>query len=184
MIFRRKMENRTNYRKRRKMILSRKPAMYVKISNKNIYAQVLVPAVVGDRTVVQANSKELQKAGWAYGRKNFPSAYLVGLLMGRRALKAGLNEVLFYSGTNVFRAKTRLTGVIRGAVEAGLKVRCDDEIFPEDDAVNGERIVKYAASLKAEGYKGRQFSTGLAKVVDEGKALKKLKDAILSGEVN
>ena len=184
MIFRRKMEKRTNYRKRRKMILSRMPALYIRVSNKNVYAQVLVPEVVGDRTAVQANSKELQKAGWTYGRKSFPSAYLVGLLIGKRAIKGGLKEVLFYSGNNVFKAKTKLTGVIKGAVEAGLKVRCDDEIFPEDDAVNGERIVKYAAMLKAKGYKGQQFSMGLAKVEEEGKAIKKLKEAILSGEVS
>ena len=43
----------------------------------------------GDRVVTYAHSMELKKFGWKKNSGNIPSAYLVGLLLGKRAKEKG-----------------------------------------------------------------------------------------------
>jgi large subunit ribosomal protein L18 len=83
-IFRRRREGKTNYHKRKKLIVSRRPFLYVYVSDKNITAQVMVPEKRGDRVLASVHSRELLKYGWKGGRKSTPAAYLVGFLVGKK----------------------------------------------------------------------------------------------------
>ena len=87
---RRRRENKTNFRKRLKLLISRKPRLVVRRSLNNIRVQVEDYTPKGDATRAFAVSSELRKAGWKYSTDNLPAAYLTGLLCGVRAKNSGV----------------------------------------------------------------------------------------------
>ncbi len=96
--FRRRREGKTNYYKRRGMIKSGLPRLVVRRTNRYIIAQVVVPRVMGDEVIVSATSKELAGFGWKGSLKNTSSAYLVGLIVGYKALLKGVKKVILDIG--------------------------------------------------------------------------------------
>ena len=164
--FRRRREGKTNYYKRRIMVISGKPRLVVRFSNRYVVAQVVVSAPQGDFTVAEASSRELvKKFGWLGGSGNTPAAYLVGLLIGYRALSRGIKLAILDVGLHRVTKGGRLFAVVKGAVDAGLEVPHDEEVLPSEDRISGEHIAQYAANLKQsnpELYKVR-FSKYLAK---------------------
>lgn len=164
--FRRRREGKTNYYKRRIMVISGKPRLVVRFSNRYITAQVIVPAPQGDFTVVSASSRELvKKFGWLGGSGNTPAAYLVGLLVGYRALSKGIKYAILDAGLHRVTKGGRLFAVVKGAVDAGLEVPHDEDMVPSEDRLTGKHIAQYSLSLKQsnpELYKVR-FSMYLAK---------------------
>ncbi len=96
--FRRRREGKTNYYRRREMIKSGLPRLVVRRTNRYIIAQVVVPRVMGDEVIVSATSKELPGFGWKGGLKDTPSAYLVGLIIGYKALLKGIKKVILDIG--------------------------------------------------------------------------------------
>ncbi len=147
--FRRRREGKTNYRKRLKLLLSEKPRLVVRKSNKHIIAQIIKFDTKGDRTLVSVHSNELiKKYGWKGNTKNIPACYLVGLLIGFKALKIGIKEAVLDIGLIPATKGGRVFAVLKGAVDAGLKVPHSDEIFPDEYRIRGEHIAKYAEILK------------------------------------
>ncbi len=184
MKFRRRREFKTSYKRRKKLLTSRLPFVYVFTSNKNVWAQIIEPAVGGDRVLVHASSKDLEKSGWKYSRKSYPAHYLVGLLLGKRAAKAGISEVIYYSGIAGFVAGSRAAALLKGLMESGIKVRVDSDALPDDEAVSGARIAEYYKALSASGYSGPQFSRVKDEAQDIQKAFNDMKGRIENGEVS
>ncbi|BDR93166.1 50S ribosomal protein L18 [Vulcanisaeta souniana] len=163
--FRRRREGKTNYYRRREMIKSGLPRLVVRRTNRYIIAQVVVPRVMGDEVIVSATSKELPGFGWKGGLKDTPSAYLVGLIIGYKALLKGIKKVILDIGLHRPIKGTRIFTVLKGAIDAGLEVPHSEDILPEDDRAEGKHIAEYAEKLKGENedlYKAR-FSQYLAK---------------------
>ncbi|MGC8568689.1 MAG: 50S ribosomal protein L18 [Nitrososphaeria archaeon] len=183
MIFRRRREFKTNYKRRKKVIMSKLPIVYAFKSNKNIWGQIIKPARAGDIVLVQANSKELEKLGWKFSRKNYPAAYLVGLLLGKRAVKKGIKDAILYTGVKGFVAKSKIAAFAKGVVDAGLNLRISEDVFPEEDVIRGERIVAYAKSLVQSGYSGPQFSVVIKEIEGLPKVFDEIKNKILGGEI-
>ena len=148
-IFRRRREGKTNYHKRRKLVISRQPFLYVFVSNKNITAQITVPEKRGDRVIVSVHSRELLKYGWRASRKSTPAAYLVGYLIGKKALKAGVTKAVLYTGVKGFTPGSRVAAVAKGARDAGLNVPASEDVLPSEDRIKGLHIVEYAKLLKS-----------------------------------
>lgn len=183
MTFKRRMQFKTDYKKRKKVILSRLPFVYMYKSNKNIWAHVIKPSKIGDITVVHANSKELEKLGWKFSRKNYPAAYLVGLLLGKRAVKNGINEAIYYSGVRNFIAKSKATAFLKGLTDAGLNVKVNEEIFPDENVIKGEHIIEYAKKLSESGYSGSQFSKVMKDIQSLSETFESVKKKIMEGSV-
>ncbi len=163
--FRRRREGKTNYYRRREMIKSGLPRLVVRRTNRYIIAQVIIPRVTGDEVIVNAASKELLGFGWKGGLKNTPSAYLVGLVIGYKALLKGVKKVILDIGLHRPIKGTRIFAVLKGVIDAGLEVPHSEDIIPDDDRINGKHIAEYAEKLKGEDetlYKAR-FSQYLAK---------------------
>src|SRR3989338_9885825 len=95
---RRKRKGKTNYRKRIKLLLAGKPRLVIRKSIKNITAQIVRFTKKGDEVLATAHSRELEKIGWSLPKGNTPSAYLVGLLIGQKAKKAGINDLILDIG--------------------------------------------------------------------------------------
>ncbi|MCS7122138.1 MAG: 50S ribosomal protein L18 [Archaeoglobaceae archaeon] len=141
--YKRRREGKTDYRKRLKLLLSRKPRLVVRITNKRVIAQLIEYNPRGDRVLVGVDSSMLLNYGWKGDLNNTPAAYLTGLLIGKRALEKGIKEAVLDIGLRTPTKSSRVFSVLRGAVEAGLKVPHGKEVLPNDDRVKGVHIASY-----------------------------------------
>jgi large subunit ribosomal protein L18 len=179
--FRRKREGKTNYRKRLKLLLSRKPRLVVRKTNRYIIAHISIFDPRGDRIITKeidgkrlaayVTSKKLQEYGWKVGFKNTPAAYLTGYLLGKLARRMGIEEAILDIGFHRPTKGAKVFAFLKGAVDAGLRVPHGEGVFPEESRIRGEHIAAYAKLLKSqdpERYK-RQFGDYLKNNVDPEK---------------
>jgi len=161
--FRHKREGKTDYRRRLKFLRSGKLRLVTRISLKHIIAQLVRATPSGDLTIASAHSKELEKLGWKGYTANTPAAYLVGLLCGYRALKAGTKECVLDIGMHNPTSQVKVFTVLKGALDAGLQIPHGEGILPSDERIRGEHIAQYAAMLKEKNEKAysTQFSAYL-----------------------
>src|SRR3989344_8423785 len=96
--FRRKLEKRTNYKKRLGMLKSRKVRLVIRRSNKNIIAQLVQYNEAGDNVLATVHSVLLEKYGLKSRRGNIMEAYLVGLLIAKKAKKLNIKEAVLDIG--------------------------------------------------------------------------------------
>lgn len=141
--FRRKAEGRTDYSRRLRLLESRKPRLVVRRTLKNIMAQIVLFGDNGDRTVVSSSSASLRKLGWKFACDNTPAAYLVGFALGKVALKNKIDEAILDAGLYRSTKGSRIYAVVKGAIDAGLKVPVGEEVMPGEDRVSGKHIAKF-----------------------------------------
>src|SRR3989338_1066842 len=153
--FRRKREGRTHYRKRKSLLESGLPRLVVRRFLKNIQAQIVAFAPDGDRVLAAVHSAELGKFGWKAGRGNIPSAYLVGLLVGKKALAKNIKEAVLDIGMHPSVKGSRIYAVLKGVTEAGVHVPHDAGILPPKERLEGKHVALYASSLPKETLKSR-----------------------------
>ena len=164
--FRRRREGRTNYHKRLRLLKSGKPRLVVRKSLNHHVAQIIVYDPRGDRTLVSAHTRELiRDFGWKGHCGNTPSAYLLGLLIGHKALKAGIGEAILDIGLYPPTRGSSVFAVLKGAVDAGLNVPHSEDIFPDEGRVTGKHVANYALMLKEsdEAAYRKQFGGYLAR---------------------
>jgi len=143
--FRRKREDRTDYKRRLALLKSNTPRLVVRKTNQHILAQLVKYGDHGDVVVASAHTKDLKKFGWTTATSNIPSAYLTGLLLGKTS--KGKDAILDL-GLQTPNAGSKLYAVLKGAVDGGLKVKHSDKILPAEERVNGTHIAKYAETIK------------------------------------
>jgi len=148
MPFKRRRLGKTDYRKRLKMLLSKKPRLVVRKSLKYVRVQIIEFDKVGDKTLVAASSEELKKHGWRFVYDNVSAAYLTGLLVGKKAVKKGIKEVVLDAGLYPSTAGSRIYTVVRGAVDAGLKVPVAENVLPKEERIKGLHIASYLEKFK------------------------------------
>ena len=147
VMFRRRREGRTNFHRRRKLILSRVPRFVPRGSLRNMSVQIVESKPIGDYVLASANSKELRKFGWLGSCGNTPSAYLVGFLAGSRAKSSGLKQAILDVGLLTPSKGTRILASLKGALDAGLEIAHDEKVLPDADRISGKHIANYGASL-------------------------------------
>ncbi|HLD00449.1 MAG TPA: 50S ribosomal protein L18 [Candidatus Nanoarchaeia archaeon] len=146
--FRRKREYVTNYKKRLKLLLSRKLRIVVRMTNSKIIAQLVNFSPAGDKVVLGIDSSALAKLGWNYSLKNTPAAYLTGLLLGKKALGQGHKEAILDTGSREPQKKGKIYAFLKGMLDSGLEVPSGEDIFPPEERITGEHIKGYAKKLK------------------------------------
>lgn len=92
-----------------------RPRLAVFRSEKNIYAQIIDD--VAGRTLVAASSLDKEFAGKAGSNKE--AAKLVGEAVAKKAIAAGITEIVFDRGGYVYHGRVQM--LAEGAREAGLK---------------------------------------------------------------
>jgi len=154
--FRRRREGNTDYRARKRLIAQDKTKynapkyrFVVRITLKDIVAQVVAPKIKGDEVICVAYAHELPNYGLKVGLTNYAAAYCTGLLCARRLLHkfkldkkyAGNAKVdgtsylveepksgpkPFRAALDVGLAKTttgaRVFGILKGACDGGLYI--------------------------------------------------------------
>ena len=93
-ILRRIREQKTNYSRRKNMLMGHRDFLTVQISNENTQVQIHKPELAGDKVIASAHSRFLIKKGWKGSRKNIPASYLTGYFAGKKALKKGASSVI------------------------------------------------------------------------------------------
>lgn len=161
--FRRRREGKTDYRNRKFLNLQDKNKyntpkyrLIVRISNKDVCAQIAHATMAGDKIISCAYAHELPRYGLKVGLTNYAACYCVGLLIARRTLqKFGLDEA--YEGktedlgedyqveheddekrpfkcfldVGIARTSTgaRIFGFLKGALDGGLDVPHSEKRF-------------------------------------------------------
>jgi len=184
MPFRRRKEGKTDYRKRLVLLKSEKPRLVVRKSLKYITAQLVEYSEAGDKTIASTNSKQLVGLGWKFACDNTPAAYLTGLLIAKKAEKAGrkITEAVLDAGLYPSTKGSRIYAVAKGARDAGLDIAVDESVLPSDERIIGSHIAKANAErfkdLPAEFEKMKEIILGkiLGKETKETKAVKEKKE--------
>lgn len=140
-MLRRRLQGKTNYRKRLALLKSRKARLVVRITNKNVITQAIESDSKGDRVIFSAHSRELIKYGWDNSRKNISAAYLTGYLLGKKAMgkSTGLISDL---GLHDSKNNTKVYSVLKGAVDSGLDIKVKEEVFPKNERITGKHTGK------------------------------------------
>ena len=164
---RRRREVRTDYHQRLRLLKSGKPRLVARKSNKHVTAQLIVPGSDGDETLASAHSSDLAEYGWEAPTGNLPSAYLTGLLAGKRALEADVEEAVLDIGLNTATTGSKVFAVQEGAIDAGLEVPHNDSVLPDWERNRGEHIAEYAEQLDEPLYSGDFDATELPEHFDQ-----------------
>ncbi|MGH9922430.1 MAG: 50S ribosomal protein L18 [Nitrososphaerales archaeon] len=160
-LLRRIREDKTNYRKRKALLIGKHVFAAVRISNQNVMVQMLKPSKVGDQVLVSVHSKELTKHGWQGSRKNIPACYLTGLLAGKKAVARGVKDCVLYAGNRRYAPK--MAASVKGVIDAGVNIPVDKESLPTDDRITGKHIADYANALKDDKQAYKTRFSGLIK---------------------
>jgi large subunit ribosomal protein L18 len=94
-----------------------RPRLCVHRTNAHIYAQVIDDR--SGRTLASASTLDPELKGSLKSGSNIDAAKAVGELVGARAVKAGLGEVVFDRGGRLYHG--RVKALADGARSAGLK---------------------------------------------------------------
>ncbi|HLG24254.1 MAG TPA: 50S ribosomal protein L18 [Candidatus Nanoarchaeia archaeon] len=181
--FRRKREGRTYYKQRLKMVVSERPRFIVRRSLNNFQAAIASYDQKGDKILLTVNTKALSKLGWKGSTSNLSSAYLVGLLAGKKAIEKGVKEAILDIGLIKNTKKGSIYAVLAGAVDAGLSIPFDPEVLPAKDRIEGAHIAKYALELKKDKDKyHRQFSNYVKKGLNPEDIVKHFNE--IKGKIN
>ncbi|MFH0715173.1 MAG: 50S ribosomal protein L18 [Candidatus Diapherotrites archaeon] len=169
--FRRRREQKTDYSKRLALLKTERPRMVVRLSNQYVRCQIVHFKPEGDEALASVYSKQLKKIGWNGSGKNLPACYLTGFWMGREALQKGISEAILDMGMKTPVHGGRVFAVLKGAVDAGLKIPHDEKAFPPLERIQGKHIESFAKAL-GEG-KGNRFSKSESSIPEMMEKVKK-----------
>jgi large subunit ribosomal protein L18 len=178
--------NKTNYRKRKKVLIGRRNFITIKTSNEHVHCQLIKPSLKGDIVLSFSNSKELTKHGWKGSSNNLSASFLVGLLLGKKMLAKNINSAILYTGKTIFTSK--VAACLKGVSTAGVEIPLSEDSLPADDRINSTHVSKYATLLKKDKtlYE-KKFSKLIKNDLDPEKYpehFEEIKNKILSSNFN
>src|SRR3989344_8745688 len=147
---RRRASGKTDYRKRLNLLKGGVVRLVIRKSSRSITCQAIAYSAEGDMVLASAHSNELIKLGWKLDKKNTMSAYLVGFLLGKKALKKGVKEAVVDLGVYESTKGARVYAAAKGAADAGLNIPLGRDIVPSEDRIRGKHIEEYAQKLKKD----------------------------------
>ena len=140
---RRHREGRTDYRKRLRLLKSRKIRIVVRKSLKNIKVQFVEYSPGGDKILVSALSSDLIKShNWKYSTANTSASYLTGLVAGKKAIDKGIKEGILDIGRNPPTTGNTLFAAVKGIIDAGVECPHDPVKIPAEDRILGKHLDK------------------------------------------
>jgi large subunit ribosomal protein L18 len=147
---RRHREGRTDYRRRLRLLKSRKIRIVVRKSLKNISVQFVEYSPDGDKIITSAVSSELIKFNWKHSVSTTPAAYLTGLLAGKKAKDKGIKEGILDIGRYRPTRGNKFFATLKGVVDAGIQCPHDEGMIPSEDRILGKHLDDKIAPLAGE----------------------------------
>lgn len=154
--FRRKRDDKTDYRKRMNLLKSAMPRLVVRLSLKSVNVQIVEYLPEGDKVVVSVNSSQLKKQGWKASTSNTSAAYLTGLLAGKNS--KNIKEVKLDIGNVNLTKQCKFFAVAKGILDAGIKLNVPKELLPTEDRIKGKHVEDYAKAIAGSDKYTKQFS--------------------------
>ncbi|MFH1249363.1 MAG: 50S ribosomal protein L18 [archaeon] len=139
---RRRMENKTDYGARINLLKSGIDRLIIRKTNRHIMMQVAKSKEAQDTVIVAATSKELLKYGLSLKEgsslKSISAAYLTGYLIGTKMKKLKITSAIADLGLARSTKGSRLYAALKGVVDAGIAISCDEKMFPSKERLNGK----------------------------------------------
>lgn len=146
---RRRKEAKTDYKLRLNLLKSEKPRLVVRKTNRYILAQVVETEIAQDKVITKASSKDLLEKGWpkdkAGSLKSLQAAYLTGFLLGKKAKQ---KELILDVGLNRTIKGSRIFAVLKGAVDAGMKIPHNAKALPTEKRLQENEKLKDLLKIK------------------------------------
>lgn len=140
---RRRREGKTDYRKRLKLLRSRKVRIVIRKSLNNTQIQFVGYKEGGDNILASANSNELSsKYNWNFSTSTTPAAYLTGILAGKRAKEKGISECVLDTGRHPPVTGSKIFASVKGVIDAGVDCPHNEEKIPNEDRIMGKHLDK------------------------------------------
>ena len=144
--YRRAREQKTNYKKRLALLLSGKTRLVVRLTNQRVIAQLVNFNVRGDKIIAAADSFSLRRLGWTHSTLNLAALYLTGLLLGKKGLAQGCMDAVVDTGSRHPAKKGRVYALVKGVLDAGIRLPHDPDIFPPLDRLQGKHLKSMVAA--------------------------------------
>lgn len=146
--YRRKRQQKTNYKSRIKILKSGLTRLVVRPSSKHMLVQMVTYKEDGDRIEVTVTSKELKKYGWTHSTGNIPAAYLTGLICGLKGKKKKIVEAILDLGMNTSVKGSRIYATLKGALDSGMNIKHDEKMLPTEDRLTGVHVASHMQKSK------------------------------------
>ena len=147
---RRRLEGKTNYLKRMRLLEGRKPRITIRKSNRYISIQYIESKLAQDSVVISVVSKDLLDYGWPESKagslKSLGAAYLTGLLFGK---KLG-NKKEYIIDTGLIRSTkgSKIYAALQGISDAGLKIAIGKQMQPEEKRIKSDNLKDFFDKVK------------------------------------
>ncbi|MFA5071748.1 MAG: 50S ribosomal protein L18 [Candidatus Pacearchaeota archaeon] len=143
---RRRIEGKTDYANRVRLLKGETPRVVFRRTNKYIIAEYVTSHEAQDKIEIGITSKNLKKFGWPEefdgSLKSVPASYLTGFLMGKEIGKKKLATPIVDVGMIRTLSKNKVFAFIKGLIDAGMKIKCAKEKFPEESRIEGKNLKK------------------------------------------
>lgn len=147
---RRRLEGKTNYSKRIRLLESRKPRIVIRKTNRYIIIQCAESKLAQDSVTASANSRELLDYGWPESKagslKSLGAAYLTGILFGKKL--GNKREYIIDTGIVASTNGSRIYAAIKGLNDAGIKINADKGVLPDEKRINSENLKEFFSKVK------------------------------------
>jgi len=146
----RRIENKTNYLKRRRLLESKNPRIAIRKTNKYIIFQYIETKIAQDSVKFMLTSRALLDYGWPKEKegslKSLGAAYLSGLLFG----KSIKNKKPAVIDTGLIRNTkgSKIHAGIKGIIDSGVKLSCNKDMFPEEKRICGKNLEEFFEKVK------------------------------------
>jgi len=148
----RRLENKTSYKKRRRLLESGKPRIVVRKSNKYLVIQYVESKVAQDSVKIIVSTKDLIKQGWPKDKvgslKSLGACYLAGLLFASK-VEDKKKEAILDTGLIRNTKGSRVYTVLKGIVDGGVNVPHGKDIFPDESRINTEKTKDFFDKIKS-----------------------------------
>ena len=152
--YNRRIRGLTDYKQRLRLLKSGLTRAVIRKSNNNMLVQLVDYSGNGDKIVISAKSTDLKSHGYDLHKGNLVSAYLTGLLAGKRALKKGLKEEIIVDfGLQEIQFGNKLFAAVKGLVDAGVNVKVGEDVFPSEERLSGAHLTTKDAQKVIEKVK-------------------------------
>ncbi|MBI5148398.1 50S ribosomal protein L18 [Candidatus Pacearchaeota archaeon] len=142
--YKRRRKNKTDYSARFILLKSKLPRIVIRKTNRYIIIQLVESKEAQDYVIQTTTSKDLVKHGWnesiAGSLKSIPAAYLTGFLLAKR-LK-DIKRAIIDLGLQRSTKGNRLYATIKGLIDGGVQIQCDEKMFPDVVRLHGRHMRK------------------------------------------
>lgn len=140
--YKRRRKGKTDYQARLRLLRSGIPRVIIRKTNRYIVIQLVESKEAQDFVLLNVTSKELLKNGWpeaAQGSlKSLPAAYLTGILFAKKS--KGTKKALVDMGIQRSTKGNRIYAAIKGLVDGGMEITCDEKMFPSNAMINKAHV--------------------------------------------